>query len=328
MSAKSSSSVMATSTLRTGCDGEPGTRGTVRPVCQGCGLMVSFLTSLPAWLLVLGSIVVTLLVAASGRLVAAEAGSRRRVRPRGRHRRTTDARARRALCGADRRDRGQRSRVPQDRPGERRQRGVGGIASGVGVDEVGVDPAPIQAALGDYLRAIRADEWSTDDANSETDDRISSTVAALEVAVRDQAARSELGTPTSTELLTSVDSLTSARRTRLAEASRQMPALYVLTLIASGAALVANAGVLGFRSTWRTAMLSGRTRGGGRTVPQPARRHQRAMEWHARGERRSHRRRHRRPRQRLLRAVVADGNLVVRASARGLTCRQRRAKEG
>src|SRR6188472_1034563 len=72
-----------------------------------------------------------------------------------------------------------------------------------------------------------------------------------------QAARSELGTPTSTELLTSIDSLTSARRTRLAEASRQMPALYILTLIASGAALVANAGVLGFRSRLRTAMLSG-----------------------------------------------------------------------
>src|SRR6187397_1642712 len=70
MSAKSSSSVMATSTLRRGCDRESVTRGPVCPLCQGCGLMMSFLTSLPAWLLVLGSIVFTLLVAASGRLVA------------------------------------------------------------------------------------------------------------------------------------------------------------------------------------------------------------------------------------------------------------------
>ena len=127
----------------------------------------------------------------------------------------------------------------------------------MGIDECrgrsGADPGCPR----DYLLAIRADEWSTDDANSETDDTISDTVATLELAVREQAARSELGTPTSTELLTSIDSLTSARRTRLAEASRQMPTLYILTLVASGAALVANAGVLGFRSRWRTTMLAG-----------------------------------------------------------------------
>ena len=229
----------------------------MRPVCQGCGLMVSFLTSLPAWLLVLGSIVVTLLVAASGRLVA------------------------RKLVPADEYDHVAVIAAPlmpalgalfavliavtvASEAGylKTAQESVANEASAASrvawaSTNVGVDPAPIQAALSDYLLAIRADEWSTDDANGETDDRISDTVAALELAVREQAARSELGTPTSTELLTSVDSLTSARRTRLAEASRQMPALYILTLIASGAALVANAGVLGFRSRWRTTMLSG-----------------------------------------------------------------------
>ena len=54
----------------------------------------------------------------------------------------------------------------------------------------------------------------------------------LERVVRTEAARPALGTPTSTELLASLDALTIARRERLAAASREIPVLYVITLIA------------------------------------------------------------------------------------------------
>ena len=57
-----------------------------------------------------------------------------------------------------------------------------------------------------------------------------------------QAARTELGTPVSTELLASVDAVTSGRRARIAAASREIPALYVLTLVASGMALISTPG--------------------------------------------------------------------------------------
>ena len=55
-------------------------------------------------------------------------------------------------------------------------------------------------------------------------------IANLENAVRAQAARPVLGTPASTELLASLDALTSDRRARLAAASHQLPALYVVVL--------------------------------------------------------------------------------------------------
>ncbi len=80
-------------------------------------------------------------------------------------------------------------------------------------------------------------------------------IAALEGVVRDEAARTELGTPASTELLASLDALTTARRVRLAAATRDIPALYVVTLVASGLVLVANAGVLTFRSGARASLL-------------------------------------------------------------------------
>ena len=72
---------------------------------------------------------------------------------------------------------------------------------------------------------------------------------------RPPAPRSER--PTSAELLASLDGLTTARRERLAAASRSLPTLYVLTLVASGAALIVNAGALTFRSSLRTSLLIG-----------------------------------------------------------------------
>jgi hypothetical protein len=66
-----------------------------------------------------------------------------------------------------------------------------------------------------------------------------------------------LGTPTSTELLAAVDALTSDRRARLAAASHQLPALYVIVLALTGMALVVNATALTLRSGLRSAFLVG-----------------------------------------------------------------------
>ena len=73
--------------------------------------------------------------------------------------------------------------------------------------------------------------------------------------VRDDAARAELGTPASTELLTSLDAVTAGRRARIAAADRDLPGLYVVTLVASGVALIANAGALAFRASLRASVL-------------------------------------------------------------------------
>jgi hypothetical protein len=122
----------------------------------------------------------------------------------------------------------------------------------------GVDTAPVHAALGDYLRATRATEWrgaaATGD-GARADARVAGAIAALEHEVRAEAARPELGTPASSELLAALDGVTSDRRQRLAAASRQIPVLYVVTLVVGGAALVANAGALGVGSRARTSLL-------------------------------------------------------------------------
>lgn len=119
----------------------------------------------------------------------------------------------------------------------------------------GVETAPIQVALADYLRSTRIHEWRGA-GRSESEDPITGrAIARLERIVRAEAARPALGTPTSTELLAALDSLTTTRRERLAAASRTLPLLYVITLVASGIALIVNAGALTFRSSVRTSLL-------------------------------------------------------------------------
>ena len=124
----------------------------------------------------------------------------------------------------------------------------------------GVDGEAIQDTLAAYLVATRANEWSGPAAASGNDTATATALAELERAVRDQAVRPEIGTPTSTELLASLDALTTARRTRLAAASRQLPGLYVITLVLAGIALIADASVLtirvGRRSAWLVAGLA------------------------------------------------------------------------
>jgi hypothetical protein len=118
-----------------------------------------------------------------------------------------------------------------------------------------VQPEPIHSALLNYLRTTRAREWEGAAAASGDDPATARAVARLERTVRTEAARSELGAPSSTELLVSLDSVTSSRRARVAAASRDVPALYVVTLVVSGLALIVNAGALIFRSSLRTSLL-------------------------------------------------------------------------
>jgi hypothetical protein len=118
-----------------------------------------------------------------------------------------------------------------------------------------VETARIQRALTDYLRATRRHEWRGAGETERADPTTAHALARLEGVVRSEAARTELGTPTSTELLASLDELTTARRERLAAASHALPALYVITLVASGAALIMNSGALTFRSSARTSLL-------------------------------------------------------------------------
>jgi hypothetical protein len=119
----------------------------------------------------------------------------------------------------------------------------------------GVNTAPIQGALLAYLAATRANEWHVADAAENSDPATSLALATLERVVRVDAARADVGSPTANELLTSLDALTIARRARLAAASRELPLLYVVTLLASGVALIVNGGALTFRSGPRTSLL-------------------------------------------------------------------------
>ena len=118
-----------------------------------------------------------------------------------------------------------------------------------------VHSEPIQSALRDYLQSTRAREWGGAAASSGDDPTTDRAIATMEREVRTEAARPALGTPASTELVAALDALTSSRRARLAAAGRDIPALYVITLVASGLALIANAGALTFRSGVRTSML-------------------------------------------------------------------------
>ncbi len=121
----------------------------------------------------------------------------------------------------------------------------------------GIATAPIQSALRSYLQATRAYEWHGNAAAAGNDPPTAQALATLERAVRAQAARPALGTPASTELLASLDALTNDRRARLAAASHELPALYVVVLVLSGAALIVNATALTLRGGLRPALLVG-----------------------------------------------------------------------
>ena len=81
---------------------------------------------------------------------------------------------------------------------------------------------PIHDALGEYVLATRAGEWRGAGAE-QGDQQVAEAIASLEQVVRAEAARSELGTPASTELLASLDAVTSSRRHRVAAARPRDP---------------------------------------------------------------------------------------------------------
>jgi hypothetical protein len=120
----------------------------------------------------------------------------------------------------------------------------------------GVRSEPIHETLREYLQATRAREWRGAGAE-DGDPDVAEAIASLEQVVRSEAARSELGTPASTELLVSLDAVTGGRRERVAAASREIPVLYVVTLVVAGVALLAASGAVGVRSSARTALLAG-----------------------------------------------------------------------
>ena len=72
----------------------------------------------------------------------------------------------------------------------------------------GVEAGPVHAALLRYLEATRENEWHGPEAAVGNDAATSSAVADLERAVRVQAVKPGLGTPASSELLSSVDAVT------------------------------------------------------------------------------------------------------------------------
>ncbi|MFF4399769.1 hypothetical protein [Streptomyces sp. NPDC001480] len=119
----------------------------------------------------------------------------------------------------------------------------------------GIHSEPIHAALMNYLQTTRVREWNGAAAASGDDPETARAVAQLERGVRAEAARPEVGTTAGTELLAALDGVTNGRRARIAAASRAVPVLYVITLVASGLALIVNAGALVFRSSLRTSLL-------------------------------------------------------------------------
>jgi hypothetical protein len=121
----------------------------------------------------------------------------------------------------------------------------------------GVSPAPIHSALLGYLRATRAYEWQGNHAADGNDPATSQALAKLENVVRAQAARPGLAVSTSSELLASLDALTSDRRGRLAAASHELPVFYVAVLVVAAAVLITNATVLTLRSGWRAGLPVG-----------------------------------------------------------------------
>ena len=121
----------------------------------------------------------------------------------------------------------------------------------------GVNATPIQSAVLGYLRATRGYEWQGETAAEGDDAATAHALANLENVVRAQAGRPGLATPTSNELLASLDAVTSDRRARLSAASRELPVLYVVVLVVAGAALMTNAMVLTARGGWRAALPVG-----------------------------------------------------------------------
>jgi hypothetical protein len=215
---------------------------------------VSWLTSLPAAVLVAGWLLVALLFAATGRVFA------RRVVPEGDRDKVMSiasplmpalGAAFGLLIGITLSTEATNLRAASDVVSTE---SAAASRLGWASTSPGIDTAPIQAALADYLRTTRQREWR-DGAAADDDLATGRAIARLERVVRADASDPKLDTPASTELLASVDAVTSARRDRLAYASHEIPVLYAVVLLVGGMALAANAGALTIRSGLRSWLL-------------------------------------------------------------------------
>jgi hypothetical protein len=120
----------------------------------------------------------------------------------------------------------------------------------------GVNTAPVQLALRNYLQATRTFEWTGSAAGNGDDPATDNAVADLERIVRNQSDHPSVGTPTSNELLTNLDAMTTQRRLRLAAASRSIPDFYALLVVIMGLALIVNTSVVGIRGGRHTAFVT------------------------------------------------------------------------
>ena len=118
----------------------------------------------------------------------------------------------------------------------------------------GLDSTAIQRALVTYLASTRAHEW--EGGQSDGDPRTMRHLDELERTVRAEAAGTTVPSAQAGELLTSLDSLTSLRRQRLAHATSHLPDLYLLVVLMSGLALVANSAALAVTHRPRVALLT------------------------------------------------------------------------
>jgi hypothetical protein len=117
----------------------------------------------------------------------------------------------------------------------------------------GMDTAALHGALVTYLQATRAREWSRPDEDSDAETL--NALSELERRTRASAAAPDISTPHASELLASLDGLTSARRQRLAASQHDLPFLYIAVVAVAGLALIANASVLTHNDTRRLAYL-------------------------------------------------------------------------
>lgn len=119
----------------------------------------------------------------------------------------------------------------------------------------GVDTDTIQAELVAYLGSTRSSEWRAGDSDGSAESLAK--LRRLERTVRTEASAKAIGSAQAGELLTSVDALSSLRRQRLAHATNQLPDGYLLVVLMSGLALVANSAALAIAHRGRVAMLTG-----------------------------------------------------------------------
>jgi hypothetical protein len=120
----------------------------------------------------------------------------------------------------------------------------------------GVQSATLQKALRSYLVATRTFEWHGAASANGDDSQTDNALAVLERTVRAQAARPEVGTATSTELLTNMDALTSQRRIRIADAGHSIPDFYAILVVVVGLALIVNTSIVGIRGGWRASLVT------------------------------------------------------------------------